>query len=276
MILIKHEVFMDKVKILVDYIKSQTDFVPEIGLILTSGFKSFEKEFDSKVVISLDDIKGFPCYGKDKKNKIVIGRVNGRNVIALLGRVHSYLGYSPEAYAAPVFAMKELGCKYFITGTAVGAINTKYKVGDLFIAKDYINNSGENPLIGLSDVYGSKYFDMSKPYSSKGRECALKVAKELRIKTRDGILIEFCGPNGETAAEIRMARLFGADAVCSHIIKETVLARYCGLKTLSINLITNFASGYSDSRVKYEDIHYNMDVSSDYFCDYLADVIKIL
>jgi|GEM_PF-3008383 len=267
---------MEKVNVLIDYIRSKTTIVPEIGLILTSGFSSFEKEFDEKIVIPLTDIKGFPCLGKDKKNKIVIGRVNGRSVIALLGRMHSYLGYAPEVYAAPVFAMKELGCKYFITGTGVGAINTRYKVGDLFIANDYINNSGENPLNGLKDVYGSKYFDMSIPYSVEGRKKALKVAKDLRIKTRDGILIEFCGPNGETAAEIRMARYFGADVVCSHITKETILARYCGLKAMSINLITNFASGYSDSRVKYEDIHYNMDVSSDYFCDYLADVIKIL
>ncbi len=267
---------MDKVKILVDYIKSKAKVVPEIGVILTSGFASFEKEFDEKVVIPLADIKGFPCLGKDKKNKFIIGKVNGRNVIALLGRVHAYLGYAPEAYAAPVFAMKELGCKYFITGTGVGAINTSYKVGDLFVAKDYINNSGENPLIGLSDVYGSKYFDMSVPYSAQLSKKAIQVAKNLRIKTRKGVIVEFCGPNGETAAEIRMARWYGCDVVGSHIIKETVLARYCGLRTISINLITNYASGYSESKVKYEDIHYNMDVSSDYFCDYLADVIKVL
>ena len=267
---------MEKTKLIVEYIKSKIDIVPEVGLILTSGFSSFEKEFDQKVVIPLADIKGFNCLGKDKKNKLVIGRVNGRNVIALLGRVHSYLGYTPETYAAPVFAMKELGCKYFINGTGVGAINSKYKVGDLFIANDHINNSGENPLNGLSDIYGSKYFDMSVPYSIEGRKKATAVAKGLRLKTRAGVLVEFSGPNGETAAEIQMARCYGADAVCSHIIKETILARYCGMKTMSINLITNFASGFSDSRVKYEDIHYNMDVSSDYFCNYLADVIKIL
>ena len=267
---------MEKTKLIVEYIQSKTNIVPEIGLILTSGFSAFEKEFDEKVVIPLTEIKGLNCLGKDKKNKFVIGKVNGKNVIALLGRMHAYLGYAPEVYAAPVFAMKELGCKYFISGTGVGAMNPKYRVGDLFIANDYINNSGENPLNGLSDVYGSKYFDMSVPYSNEGRKKAMLVAKNLRLKTRDGILIEFCGPNGETAAEIRMARFYGADAVCSHIIKETILAKYSGMKALSINLITNFASGYSDSRVKYEDIHYNMDVSSDYFCDYLADVIKAL
>lgn len=267
---------MEKTKLIVEYIKSKTDIVPEIGIILTSGFAGFEKEFDQKVIIPLTDIKGINWLGKDKKNKFIIGRINGRNVIALLGRVHSYLGYASEIYAAPVFAMKELGCKYFINGTGVGAINSKYKVGDLFIANDYINNSGENPLNGLSDIYGSKYFDMSIPYSIEGCKKAIAVAKSLRLKTRSGVLIEFCGPNGETAAEIQMARYYGADAVCSHIIKETILARYCGMKTLSINLITNFASGFSDSRIKYEDIHYNMDVSSDYFCNYLADVIKIL
>ena len=128
----------------------------------------------------------------------------------------------------------------------------------------------------ISDTYYLSSAHRSVSFFAFSDATAKRSKQNLRIKTIKGVIVEFCGPNGETAAEIRMARWYGCDVVGSHIIKETVLARYCGMRTISINLITNYASGYSESKVKYEDIHYNMDVSSDYFCDYLADVINVL
>lgn len=268
---------MVKVNAIIDYVRTKTDMVPEIALIVTNGFKNIEKIIENKVVINLIDIKGITVLGKDKKNKLVFGRISGRNVVVLIGRMHLYLGYTPQDYACVVFAMKELGCKKLICSTGVGAISKNYKVGDLFIANDYINFSGTSPLFSLSeDAYGSKYFDISVPYSAELNKKAMEVSKKLGMRTRQGVLIEFSGPNSETAAEIRMAHLVGADAVGSHIIKETILARYCGLKPMSINLVTNYASGYSYSKVKYEDIHYNLDVSSDYFSEYIAEVLKVI
>ena len=267
---------MKQVNLIVDYIRSKTDIVPEYAIIVSMGFKDIIDKIDDKVVVKLADIKGITVLGKDVKNRYVIGKLGGKPIIALVGRMHSYLGYNANDYSAPWFALKELGCKVLIPCTALGAINFRYKVGDIFLAEDYINNTGESPLNGLEDKYGSRYFDLSHPYKKEYNQKALKIAKSLGLRIREGVLIEFCGPNGESPAEIKMARLFGADAVGSNIIKETILAKYCGLKVLSVNLITNYASGVSHSRIKYEDIHYNMDVSSDYFCDYLQEIIKVL
>lgn len=268
---------MDKVNAIIEYVKTKTDIVPEVAIIVTSGFKNFEKIIENKVIIHLTDIKGITVLGKDKENKLVFGRIAGKNVVVLIGRMHAYFGYTPQDYACVIFAMKELGCKKLITATGVGAISKRYKVGDLFIANDYINFSGTSSLNGLSeDTYGSKYFDISVPYNLEMNKKAMAIAKKLGMRTRQGVLIEFSGPNSETAAEIKMAHLAGADVVGSHIIKETVLARYCGLKTISINLITNYASGYSYSKVKYEDIHYNLDVSTEYFGEFITEVLKVI
>ncbi len=268
---------MKQVNVIIDYIRSKTDIKPELAIIVTSGFKHIRKIIENKVIIDLTEIKGMKVLGKDTKNKLILGTIAGKSVIVLVGRIHGYFGYTPDDYAAIIFAMKELGCKRLITSTGVGAIDKKYNVGDIFIVNDYINFAGASPLDGLSeDFYGGKYFDISVPYNPTYIKKAQDVAKKMHIKTREGILIEFSGPYSETCAEIRMAHRIGANAVGSHIIKETVVARYCGLKVMSINLVTNYASGYSYSNVKYEDIHYNLDVSSDYFCNYLEEVIKVL
>ena len=268
---------MKIVDAIINHVKSVTDIVPDAAIIVTSGFKNIQKKIEDAVTIKLSDIKGLPLISKDQKNKLVFGKMAGKNVVVMVGRMHSYFDYAPDEYASLIFAMKEMGCRGLITCTGVGAVDRKYNVGDIFIANDYINFSGDSALDGLNeDTYGNKYFDISTPYCVDCIAKAKMVAKKLGYKVREGVLAEFRGPQSETAAEVRMAHLMGASAIGSHIINETVLARYCGLRVMTINLITNYASGISMSKIKYEDIHYNLDVSTDYFSEYIEEVLKVL
>ena len=58
----------------------------------------------------------------------------------------------------------------------------------------------------------------------------------------------FSGPSFETPAEIRAARILGADAVGMSTVPEVILARFLGLSVLAFSVITNYGAGMTGAR----------------------------
>ena len=63
----------------------------------------------------------------------------------------------------------------------------------------------------------------------------------------------FSGPSFETPAEIRMARLFGANAVGMSTVPEVILARFLGLRVAAASVITNLAAGMTGAELSHEE-----------------------
>ena len=84
----------------------------------------------------------------------------------------------------------------------------------------------------------------------------------------------FPGPQFETAAEIRAARILGADAIGMSTITEALTAAHCGMQLLGIALITNMATGMVEGNVDGSEVN---DVASSVapkFSSYLEDIVK--
>ena len=64
----------------------------------------------------------------------------------------------------------------------------------------------------------------------------------------------FPGPQYETPAEIRAARVLGADAVGMSTVPEAIVARHCGMKVLGISLLTNMAAGILSQPLSEEEV----------------------
>ena len=74
-----------------NYIKTKTDVKPTIGLILGSGLGVLGDEIENPVVISYNEIPNFPVSTVEgHKGQLVIGQLEGKNVIAMQGRFHFY------------------------------------------------------------------------------------------------------------------------------------------------------------------------------------------
>jgi purine-nucleoside phosphorylase len=63
----------------------------------------------------------------------------------------------------------------------------------------------------------------------------------------------FSGPSFETPAEIKMARIFGADAVGMSTVPEVILARFFGMNAAAASIITNFAAGMTGDELSHQE-----------------------
>ena len=64
----------------------------------------------------------------------------------------------------------------------------------------------------------------------------------------------FPGPQYETPAEVRMARILGADAVGMSTAPEVITAGHCGMDVLGFTLISNMAAGVLPKKLSEEEV----------------------
>ena len=63
----------------------------------------------------------------------------------------------------------------------------------------------------------------------------------------------FAGPSFETPAEVKMAKMLGADLVGMSTVPEVILARQLGMKVAAISMITNFATGIGGGKPNHSE-----------------------
>ena len=122
---------------------------------------------------------------------------------------------------------------------------------------DHINFTRVSPLFGETET--SRFVDMGGAYNLSLCEKFRNAAKTKNITLHEGVYVWFCGPSFETPAEIRTAKLLGADAVGMSTVPEVILARYFGLKVVALSIITNMAAGMSDLALSHEQTMENAD-----------------
>ena len=224
-----------------DYVRKQTRVKPDIAIILGTGLGKLARAIKRPTRIPFDDIPHFPMSTVlGHSGELVIGTLSGKKVVAMSGRVHYYEGYSMQEVCFPLRVMKHLGARTLIVSNAVGGMNPYYERGDIVIIEDHINLMGDNPLIGPNDdSIGTRFPDMSEPYTRKLIELAERVALDLRIKVHKGVFVGVAGPNLETRAEYRFLRGIGSDTVGMSTVPEVIVAVHMGMKVLGLSVVTD-------------------------------------
>ncbi|MDY5731068.1 MAG: purine-nucleoside phosphorylase [Eubacteriales bacterium] len=247
--------YLEKIDSIVAQIK-KTCGTAEIAIILGSGLGDYAEKMQNAKKINYSEIKGFP-------QSTVVGHAGvwhtgdlfGKKVIMMQGRFHAYEGYPLEEIALPIRVMKKLGVKTIIVTNAAGGVNTSFNPGTLMMITDYINYSGMNPLVGHNyDEFGPRFPDMSYAFDRNLQNIAREAAKENGTNLKEGVYCWFSGPTYETPAEIRMARVFGADAVGMSTVPEVIVANHAGIKCLGISCITNLAAGILDQPLNHKEV----------------------
>lgn len=236
---------MQNLKAMIDeavaFIRKKTDFAPQAGIILGTGMGSIAEIINRTATIDYKSIPHFPVSTVEThQGNLIFGELEGKQVVAMQGRFHTYEGYTPAEVTFPVRVMKALGIEVLIVSNAAGGLNSRFKSGDLMILDDHINMMGLNPLIGVSDEeLGPRFPDMSEPYDRELIALAEEIARAEGIRCHRGVYIAVTGPNLETAAEYRMFINIGADAVGMSTVPEVIVAKQAGLRVFALSCITD-------------------------------------
>jgi len=222
-----------------DFIRSRTEHEPTIGLILGTGLNPLAEEMQAADTIPYSEIPHFSVATVEGHvGRLVIGELEGQEIVVMQGRAHHYEGYSPQHIVLPIRAMQLLDIDILIVTNAAGGLNPAFRAGDLMLITDHINligMAGLNPLRGPNDPeLGPRFVDMSQAYDLELREMALRVAQDLGIPLHQGVYICLAGPSFETPADLRFLRLIGADAVGMSTVPEVNVARHAGMRVLGI------------------------------------------
>ncbi len=222
-------------------VRARTPLRPRVGIVLGTGLGDFADALEVEAVVPYAEIPHFPVSTVESHaGELHLGRLAGRPVAVLKGRVHYYEGYTMREVAFPVRVLKALGCGTLAITNAVGGMNPDMPPGTIVATTDHINLMGDNPLIGPNDEeLGPRFPDMSEPYARALIALAERVALDLRIPLQRGVLVAVPGPNLETAAEYRFLRWIGADVVGMSLVPEVLAAVHGGQRVLALNVVTD-------------------------------------
>ena len=223
------------------FVRSRTALKPDYAIILGTGLGGLAREVKQAVRIPYEQIPGFQVSTVlGHSGELVMGTISGKRVVAMNGRVHYYEGHSMQDVTFPTRVMRFLGARTLIVSNAVGGMNPFYERGDIVLIADHINLMGDNPLIGPNDdSIGTRFPDMSEPYTRKLIALAEEIAVGMKIKIHRGVFVAVAGPNLETAAEYRFLRGIGADTVGMSTVPEVLVARHMGMDVLGMSIVTD-------------------------------------
>ncbi len=266
----------DKLTSCKDYIRSITDFQPKVAIVLGSGLGNYAKNMRVEAEVPYSDIEGFPVSTVEGHDgSFLFGYVGDTPVVAMKGRVHYYEGYDISEVVLPIRLMGMLGAKYLILTNAAGGINLDFEPGNLMIIRDHISAFVPSPLRGENvDELGVRFPDMSKIYDRELMDLIKESAQKHDIDMKEGVYLQFQGPNFETPSEIKMFRTLGADAVGMSTACEAIAARHMGLRICGISCISNMASGILDQPLTHEEVQETASKVSHQFEELVTELIK--
>lgn len=250
---------IDEIDLLTKKITELVDTQPQIGLILGSGLGGLVETVDDRVEVSTTELPGWPhSTVEGHAGKLVFGRLEGKQVMIMQGRVHYYEGYPMPRIGLPVRVMQRLGVEILVVTNAAGGVNPEFIPGDLMLITDHINligMAGHSPLNGPNlDEFGPRFPDMSQVYDRDLCELAREVALKESIGLREGIYICLAGPAFETPADLRFLRMVGVDAVGMSTVPEATVARHGGIRVLGVSGISNKANLDGNTVTSHEEV----------------------
>jgi len=240
----------------ISFIKEQYSPQPQLGIVLGSGLGNFISEIQVEKEINYNSIPHFPVSTVEgHSGKLLFGEVSGKKIVVMAGRFHFYEGYKPQQVAYPIRVMKMLGIHTVLISNAAGGVNPNFKVGDLMIIKDHISFFTVNPLLGDNEeLIGTRFPDMSEPYSKILIERAKEIGERLGYNLKEGIYTGVTGPSFETRAEYKLIKAIGGDAVGMSTVQEVITAVHAGLQVFALSVITDLGIRDEDNIITHEEV----------------------
>lgn len=258
------ESYPEKVEAALAWLKERVPDRPLAAIVLGSGLGGLADRLEDPMPIPFAEIPHWPVStAPGHAARLVFGRLGGRRVVIQQGRVHYYEGYSMKEVTFSTRVYGAWKIPYYIPTNASGGIHHGLRTGDIVLIHDHINLLGTNPLIGQNrEEWGPRFPDLVRAYDPELLLLAEEAARENGILLKRGTYVAFTGPSFETPAEIRMARILGADLVGMSTVPEVIVARHMGMRTCALSCVANPAAGMTGQTLTHQEVLDEMEKSS--------------
>jgi purine-nucleoside phosphorylase len=269
---------MDKIA---DEIRSRISLQPKIGMILGSGLGLLSESIEDPTIIPYHDLPGWPLSTVEgHAGELVIGSLEGQDVLVMNGRIHFYEGYEMGQVTLPIRVMQRLGIGIVLVTNAAGGVNQEFVPGNPMLITDHLNllgMAGVNPLRGPNlEEFGTRFPDMSQAYDKELQDLARSVAKEQDIILYEGIYVCLAGPTFETPADLRFLLGAGVDAVGMSTVPEVIVANHGGQRVLGLSGITNSSNLYGEAQTTHKEVIETGKVLAPKMMNLIRGVLRLL
>jgi purine-nucleoside phosphorylase len=249
------------------------DSLPPLAIVLGSGLGAFAEEARDATAISYLDLPGFPTPTVEgHAGRLVVGTIEGQRVALFQGRGHYYERGDANAMRIAIDAFRQLGGETLLLTNAAGGLKTEWRPPALVAITDHINFSGTNPLIGHAGP--DRFVPLTNAYDAALLATLREAARGEDVELNEGVYMWFSGPSFETPAEIRAARILGADLVGMSTVPEVILARRAGLRCAAVSVVTNYAEGLAGGDPSHEETQAVAHEAADRFKRLLRGFIR--
>ena len=262
---------MINIDLMAEHVFDQSDFNGRIAVILGSGLGGFAEGLEEQKVIPYKEIPSYPhSTVEGHTGELVIGSMNGVELIAAKGRFHYYEGYSFQEITIPIHLFSKLGVDHLIITNSSGSMNKNCAPGSLMAITGHMDctyrHSADDPKL----YSGEPFHDQALI------QLAIASAEKLGFELATGIYCWTLGPSYETPAEISDMQRMGGDAVGMSTVPEIISAAELGMKILTISCLTNYAAGISNHPLTHEEVVKTAKKTSEQFTSLLKKIISAL
>jgi 5'-methylthioadenosine phosphorylase len=227
--------------------------------------------------VVVTDIKRISTPFGDPSDPYRICEISGREV-AFLPRHGSPHKIPPHRinYRANIWGFKEIGAERILSVNATGGMNPEMTPGAIVIPDQIIDmtKGRESTFYDGDEVV---HIDFTEPYCPEMREAIFTAAEKAGIGIKkSGTYICVEGPRLETATEIKVFSMLGADVVGMTMMPEASLARELEICLAGIAVVTNYAAGISNKKLTTTEVIETMAASTERLKLLLKEIFAIL
>ena len=262
---------------LIDSLKTQIPFTPDIALILGSGLGEFAERTKIIKTIPTNELPNYPLSTVEgHKGFIHFAELHNKKLLIYQGRIHPYEGYNISECVLPIYIAHKLNVSKIILTNAAGGLN-HLKPADLMLitSMNTFNIKQElSQLIGkASHEVRNRFLDFP---SAKINALIKNAALTEKIELKEGVYWFGKGPSYETPAEVRMVAKLGGDAVGMSTVHEAVYASTLGMEVGAISCITNYAAGILSNKLNHKEVMETAELVKGKFEKLIKKIIELM
>lgn len=267
-----------KYKELIDILKNEAPFTPDIAVVLGSGLGEFADSVNVIKSIKSSDLPGYlQSAVAGHKNTIHFAEYKEKKLLLFQGRIHFYEGFKIYECILPIFIAKKLNVKNLLLTNAAGGINPNFIPGDLMLIKSVNSLSIKKQItesLGLASLDNKNAF-LNFP-SNELNEKIVSASLNENVNLKEGTYWITTGPSYETKAEIQMMLKFGVDAVGMSTVHEAIYGAINGMNVSGISCITNLAAGLGNAKLDHKEVIETADMVKEKFERLVKNFISLV